>query len=134
MGPRRSRPSSCVSVNVSPGAALPAWHIPLLILLDSATVLARHPSPREFAMTVMSPAMTVLYPARKAARAMTAEDLWAIPRVGAPVAAPDGTWLAVAVTTYDLEKNEGRGRIWRVNARDGEATPLTALETSSAEP
>src|SRR5438045_1263172 len=85
-------------------------------------------------MTVMTPAMTVLYPARKASRAMTAEDLWSIPRVGAPAAAPDGTWLAVSVTTYDIEKNEGRGRIWRVNARGGDATPLTSLETSSAEP
>ena len=85
-------------------------------------------------MTVMTPAMTVLYPARKAARVMTAEDLWAIPRVGAPNAAPDGTWLAVAVTMYDMEKNEGRGRIWRVSARSGESLPLTSLESSSAEP
>jgi len=85
-------------------------------------------------MTVMSPASTLLYPARKAARAMTAEDLWTIPRVGAPVVAPDGSWLAVPVTTYDLEKNEGRTRIWRVNPKGGEAVGLTSLEFSSAEP
>ena len=85
-------------------------------------------------MTVMTPAMTMLYAARAATRAMTAEDLWAIPRVGAPVAAPDGTWLAVTVTSYDLEKNEGKSRIWRVSAKGGEATPLTSAEASSAEP
>ena len=91
-------------------------------------------------MTVMSPALTVLYPARRAARAFTSEDLWAIPRVGAPVASPDGSWLAAAVTIYDLEKNEGKGRIWRVSARaPGEAgfaepSPLTSAETSSGEP
>ncbi len=84
-------------------------------------------------MTVMTPAMSTLYPARKAARAMTAEDLWAIPRVGAPVISPDGSWLAVGVTTYDLEKNEGRGRIWRVWAKGGDPIPLTSAETSSAE-
>jgi dipeptidyl aminopeptidase/acylaminoacyl peptidase len=85
-------------------------------------------------MTVMTPAMNVLHPARKAARPMTAEDLWAIPRVGAPVLSPDGSWLAVGVTTYDLEKNEGRGRIWRVSTKDGEARALTSEEVASGEP
>src|SRR5262245_15257061 len=85
-------------------------------------------------MTVVTPAMNVLHAARKAARPMTAEDLWAIPRVGAPVVSPDGTWLAVAITTYDLEKNEGRARIWRVDANSGAGVPLTSDEVSSGEP
>ena len=67
-------------------------------------------------MSLMTTPATTLYPERKGARPLTAEDLWAIPRVGAPAPGPDGT-LAVAVTTYDLEKNEGRGRIWLVPAR-----------------
>ena len=85
-------------------------------------------------MTVMTSAMSVLYPARQGARALSAEDLWALPRVGAPTLAPDGTWLAVAVTTYDLEKNEGRSRIWRVSAKGGEPLALTSEDSSSAEP
>ena len=85
-------------------------------------------------MTVMTPATNVLHAARKAARPMTAEDLWAIPRVGAPALAPDGSWLAVGVTTYELEKNEGRGRIWRVSTKSGETSALTSAEVSSGEP
>ena len=84
-------------------------------------------------MSLMTTPATTLYPERKGARPLTAEDLWAIPRVGAPAPGPDGT-LAVAVTTYDLEKNEGRGRIWLVPARDGEPRPLTSPEHSSGDP
>jgi dipeptidyl aminopeptidase/acylaminoacyl peptidase len=85
-------------------------------------------------MTVMTSAMSALYPARKAARPLTAEDLWALPRVGAPVLSPDGAWLATAVTTYDLEKNEGRSRVWRVNLKGGDPVALTSDESSSSEP
>jgi dipeptidyl aminopeptidase/acylaminoacyl peptidase len=84
-------------------------------------------------MTVTISPTTTLYPARKGPRPMTAEDLWTIPRVGSPAPAPDGSACAVSVTTYDLEKNEGRGRIWLVPLR-GEPRPLTAPEFSSTEP
>ncbi len=85
-------------------------------------------------MSVMTQASTTLYPARQGPRPMTAEDLWAIPRVGAPAVSRDGAWLAVVVTTYDLEKNEGKSRIWRLPARGGEPQALTSGEHSSAEP
>lgn len=85
-------------------------------------------------MTVTTPASTTLYPARSGPRPVTADDLWSIPRVGAPTPAPDGASFAVAVTTYDLEKNEGRSRIWRVPVAGGEPRALTAPEHSSAEP
>jgi dipeptidyl aminopeptidase/acylaminoacyl peptidase len=85
----------------------------------------------------MSPATletTLLHPARPGPRPMNAEDLWAVPRVGPPVFAPDASSLAVPVTTFDLEKNEGRGRIWLVPADGGPARALTAPEHSSAGP
>ena len=85
-------------------------------------------------MSVMTSPATVLHAARKGPRPFTAEDLWAIPRVGAPVPSPDGRTLAVAVTTYDLEKNEGRGRIWLLPASGGEPRPLTAPEHASQQP
>src|SRR5436309_3425117 len=85
-------------------------------------------------MTVTATPSTVLYSARKGARLFSSEDLWAIPRVGAPNLSPDGTLFAVSVTTYDLEKNEGRGRVWLVPARGGEPRPLTSPEFSSGEP
>jgi dipeptidyl aminopeptidase/acylaminoacyl peptidase len=85
-------------------------------------------------MSVMTFPSTTLYPARKGERPLTAQDLWAVPRVGSPVPSPDGTLLAVTVTTYDLEKNQGRARIWLVPARGGEPRPLTAPDVSSSEP
>ena len=85
-------------------------------------------------MSVMTSPSTVLYAARKGPRPFTAEDLWAIPRVGAPVPSPDGRTLAVTVTTYDMEKNEGRGRIWLVPVAGGEPRALTAPEHASGQP
>ena len=92
-------------------------------------------------MTVLANAFTTIHPARNTgrdARGLTAEDLWTIPRVGAPVLSPDGATLAVTVTTYDLEKNQGRGRIWLMSAapgrEGGDPRPLTAAEASSSEP
>ena len=44
-------------------------------------------------MALASRTSVTLYPARNAGgRTLTSEDLWAVPRVGAPSAAPDGTW------------------------------------------
>ena len=85
-------------------------------------------------MSVMTVPSTRLYPARAGERPLTAEDIWAVPRVGSPVPSPDGTMLAVAVTTYDLEKNAGKGRIWLVPAHGGEPRPLTSPEFSSGDP
>jgi len=85
-------------------------------------------------MSVATVPSTTLYPARTGTRPLTATDLWATPRVGSPVPSPDGAWLAVPVTTYDLEKNKGFGRIWMIPARGGEPRALTAPELSSGEP
>src|SRR5262249_11598302 len=90
-------------------------------------------------MTLVENASTTLHPARRPrgeARPMTARDPWAIPRVGSPKPSPDGASLVVAVTTYDLEKNQGRSRIWLASMAPGGAEPraLTSAEVSSAEP
>ena len=87
-------------------------------------------------MTVDTSAAKSLYPERLAAsggHALSVEDLWAIPRVGAPVPAPDGGSFAVAVTTYDMEQNRGRSRIWLVPT-NGEPRALTSPDASSSEP
>jgi dipeptidyl aminopeptidase/acylaminoacyl peptidase len=74
---------------------------------------------------------------------ITAEDLWALPRVGAPVPSPDGAHVLVTVSNYSMEANEGTTRIWIVpgnarNAGDGRAgdpaRPLTTSELSSGQP
>ncbi|MEO5618251.1 MAG: prolyl oligopeptidase family serine peptidase, partial [Candidatus Eisenbacteria bacterium] len=91
-------------------------------------------------MSVMTTPETVLHPARKGPRPITPEDLWAIPRVGGPVPSADGKRLAIPVTTYDMEKNEGRTRIWVMpvgapgEAGSCEPVVFTSAEVSSSEP
>jgi dipeptidyl aminopeptidase/acylaminoacyl peptidase len=91
-------------------------------------------------MTLVANAFSTLHPARspQGLRPMTAEDLWTIPRVGAPVPSPKGNAFAVTVMTYDLEKNQGRGRIWLVPSEAdrpaGDPRPLTSADVSSGEP
>lgn len=87
-------------------------------------------------MTVATSASTTLYPERRVAggRRLTVEDVWAIPRVGASAPSPDGASFAVAVTTYDMELNKGRSRIWLIPTQGGEPRALTSADVSSAEP
>ncbi|MGE4158809.1 MAG: prolyl oligopeptidase family serine peptidase [Planctomycetota bacterium] len=56
-------------------------------------------------------------------RFLTPEALWGIPRVGTPVASPDGLAVAVGVTTHDNPKGEPRTRTWLITG--GKAHPLT---------
>lgn len=86
-------------------------------------------------MPVTEQPTVTLYPARAAARAMTAEDLWTLPRVGMPEASPDGRSFVVPVTRYDLETNAPTTRLWLV-AADGSGEPraLTAEGVSAGEP
>lgn len=65
-------------------------------------------------------------------RRMTVEDLWAIDRVGAPVALPGGT-IVVPVTRWDMERNEGTTRLW-LQPPEGDARALTTTDASSTEP
>jgi len=87
-------------------------------------------------MSVSTRAARTLYPAlRPAGRPLEAKDLWTIPRVGSPAPAKDGTWAVVPVTTFDLEKNEGRTRLWMVSTTGAfEPRPLTSGDASSSAP
>ncbi len=87
-------------------------------------------------MPVSTRNATTVHPAvHVGGRAFTAEDLWAIPRVGSPAPAPDGAWAVVPVTTHDLEKNEGRTRLWMVSASGSfEPRPLTSADANATTP
>ncbi|MDP8959425.1 MAG: S9 family peptidase [Actinomycetota bacterium] len=67
-------------------------------------------------------------------RPLTPQDLWKLARVGDPLTSPDGGFLVVPVTSYDLDDNEGRTRLWRVFPDGGEPEPLTSVELSSTQP
>ena len=74
-----------------------------------------------------------VHPARTGQRPMTAEDIWRLPRVGAPSPAPDGLACAVTVGQWDFDKQLSRSRIWWVPL-SGEPRALTAPDKSSTEP
>ena len=74
---------------------------------------------------------------------LTVEDLWALPRVGAPDPSPNGSQVIVPITTHSMEANEGTTRLWWLpaDARDAgsggpddPARPLTTAEASSGSP
>lgn len=75
-----------------------------------------------------------VYPARAGGRSFTAEDLWAIPRVTAVVPSPDGSCLAIAVTSYDMDENLGRSRLYLLAPSGGQPRPLTAAGFDSSQP
>lgn len=62
------------------------------------------------------------------------DDIWALPRVGPPVPAADGSFAIVPVRTFSMETNEGTTRLWRVPADGGEPRVLTTAEASSGQP
>jgi dipeptidyl aminopeptidase/acylaminoacyl peptidase len=66
-------------------------------------------------------------------RRLSAEDLWAIPRVGVPAPAPDGSFVVVGVTTYP-DGDIARERLWLVPMGGGEPHPLTPPDLVSLQP
>src|SRR5262245_49687334 len=85
-------------------------------------------------MAVTSAPVSTLHPARRGTRPLTAEDLWTLPRVGAPMAFPDGQELVVPVTRWNIEKNESRTQLHRVPISGGAAVAITTPDASAAEP
>jgi dipeptidyl aminopeptidase/acylaminoacyl peptidase len=53
-----------------------------------------------------------------ARRPMTADDLWALKRLGPPSVSPDGKWAAVEVAAYDVDKDDSSSNVWLL-ATDG---------------
>ena len=86
-------------------------------------------------MHVADSQTTLLYPASNTAkRRLTAEDLWKVARVGTPQPTPKGDGIVVSVTTYDLEANKGKHRLWLVPTEGGGPRPLTSEEYGSTDP
>jgi dipeptidyl aminopeptidase/acylaminoacyl peptidase len=76
-------------------------------------------------------ALLAAHAAAQTKRPMTAEDLWAAKRPGAPSLSPDGRWAAVSVVSYEMEKNSGASDIWLL-ATDPAAGPPRQLTTHPA--
>jgi dipeptidyl aminopeptidase/acylaminoacyl peptidase len=67
-------------------------------------------------------------------RTLAVDDYFGIRDVGDPQVSPDGRWVAYAVTTRDLEKDETKSRIWMVPTAGGKPAPMTAQEKSASRP
>ena len=67
-------------------------------------------------------------------RPITVDDLWKLRRVGTPAVSPDGAFLVVGVTAYDVESNESTVRLYRVDGPGTEPRPLTAEDKNSSQP
>src|SRR5207249_3201432 len=92
------------------------------------------PTPEIRSMSATSVPVSTLYPSRRGTRAVTAEDLWTLPRVGAPAPLPDGSALVVPVTRWDLDTNETRTQLLCVPIGGGTPRALTTPDASSTEP
>jgi dipeptidyl aminopeptidase/acylaminoacyl peptidase len=86
-----------------------------------------------FAATVLSLAIAGTAPVA-AQRPMTAQDLWAMGRVGTPVVSPDGRSVVYTVTQYDVEADRGQTQIWLVPTAGGEPHQLTHDDASASSP
>ena len=64
-------------------------------------------------------------------RALTATDLWKLPRVGAPQGAGQDR-LVVGVTTYDVAENRGTSRLWLIDGKS--RRPLSPEHLNATKP
>lgn len=75
------------------------------------------------------------FPSAAQEQRLSAEVLWQLERVGAPVISPDGEHVVVPVTSYDAESDEPETRLWLLDP-DGEQPQraLTAAGARASEP
>ncbi len=71
-------------------------------------------------------------PAFAAPRAITHQDLWLMPRVGAPVVSPDGRWVVVSVNQPSYDEKLKSSDLWLV-AGDGKSPPKPLTQTLGSE-
>ena len=69
-----------------------------------------------------------------AAERLSAEVLWKLDRLGAPVISPDGEQVVVAVTRYAEDTGEAETRLWLLGSDEQPARPLTMAGASASSP
>jgi len=89
---------------------------------------------RHLTATILVLLLATIAAAQDQRRQFTVEDLWKVKRVSGPALSPDGKWLAVTVSTFDMETNEGSSDIWLVAADGSETRRLTADPASDSSP
>src|SRR5690349_4635014 len=67
-------------------------------------------------------------------RPMTARDLWACQRLGAPALSPDGRTVVFTVQSWSVEKNKSTTHLWLVPTAGGAPRRLTTAQANDAAP
>jgi len=67
-------------------------------------------------------------------RALAAEDLWAMQRIGNVVLSSDAKTIAFTVTSYNLDENKGQTDIWLINSDGKNLRPLKNSPESESQP
>ncbi|MGI9628201.1 MAG: prolyl oligopeptidase family serine peptidase [Longimicrobiales bacterium] len=65
---------------------------------------------------------------------LSTDDMFQLKRVGAPVASPDGAWIAYTVSTTSLEDESTSTRLWMVSSEGGDPVPMTGEGLSAGNP
>jgi len=67
-------------------------------------------------------------------RPITAHDLWAMKRLGAPALSPDGKTVVFTVQEWSIEKNKSTANLWLVDTAGGKPRRLTTAQASDGAP
>ena len=67
-------------------------------------------------------------------RPITAQDLWAFKRLGAPVLSPDGRSVVFTVQEWSIENSKSTSNLWAADVSSGRTRRLTRAEASDTAP
>ena len=86
-------------------------------------------------LALSAPTVAVAQDRDQEKQRLSAEVLWQLDRIGAPVISPDGETVVVPVTSFDAETDEAETRLWFLDP-DGETEqrPLTAAGATASSP
>lgn len=76
--------------------------------------------------------LTAAHAAEK--RLITANDLWAMKRLGAPALSPDGKTVVFTVQEWSVENNKSTANLWLVDTTGGKPRRLTTAPASDGAP
>jgi dipeptidyl aminopeptidase/acylaminoacyl peptidase len=78
--------------------------------------------------------ITPLAHAAEDRRPITAQDLWAVKRLGPPALSPDGKHAAYSVQEWSIEKNKPASSIWLTDVKTGATRRLTFQQGNDSAP
>jgi Tol biopolymer transport system component len=78
------------------------------------------------ATIAFAPAVALSAEASLQKKALSAEVMWQLSRLGPPSVSPDGKWAVLSVTHYDAKTDKSLSALWLVPTAGGTARQLTA--------